>query len=322
MRLTIATCILLATLPAPASASVEESTVTWYDIELIVFRNLETRTTETWPPDAGVPAVEGVRALFPSPAVMTDEAQVAANVEQAETYPGAPVPYVPLEESAYQLNGVYASLQRSSLYEPVLHVAWTQPPLPREQSPHLRVTLPDALAPQEAEDLPNAVDTGEPLLGRAEENPSPESVPEFASPDDGPFIARPLDGVVQLSVAHYLHLDVDLVYLPDDLNTNVLDGDVQAATREWTEEERLEREQRRRAIMEALGRGDITLEEAEILALEPERAVFEGFRLDQFRRVRSRELNYFDHPAYGVIVMVTPREVSARTLTTDPGASR
>lgn len=317
MRLLPAVLIALVSLPLRAGEPAEEATVTWYDVELIVFRNLDTRTSETWPPDAGVPAVEKARPLFPSAVIgaTVEGGDARADVESHALDTGtaldaSPTPYVPLDKSAYQLNGVLASLRRSSKYEPVLHVAWTQPPLEREQSAYIRITLPDAADG----DAANASDRA-PLLGRAEESaPLRGNVPRFLAEDEQPpFLARPLDGVAQLSVSRYLHFDLDLIYLPDDLNLSVLD-DVPAATREWTEEEKLERERRRRDLLDALARGDITLEEAEILALEPEADVFQGFRLNQFRRVRSRELQYFDHPAYGAIVMVTPREVSARTL--------
>lgn len=323
--------------------SQEEETVTWYDVELIVFRNLETRSTETWPVDAGAPAVEGAQPLFPPPLdaedAFADEAAPAGFGQDIVV----PTPYEPLDESAYRLNDVMGSLQRSSWYEPILHVAWTQPPLARDESPYLRVTLPGALDP---EPLPEVENDNAPLLGGGrlstadesgfsrgsmttadeledEETFAPDELPEDAAQlladEPATDYTRPLDGVVQLSVSRYLHLDLDLLYLPDDLNEAVLD-DVPAATEEWTEEDRRAREERRRRIVEALARGDITLQEAEILALEPERRVFEGFRLDQYRRLRSGEIHYFDHPVYGAIVTVTPRKVPLSALAPEQAA--
>lgn len=348
IRFALIPLVTCASLPLFAAEGLPgEETVTWYDVEMIVFRHLETRSTETWPTDAGVPDIENARPLFPLPqgesrenalreaegattgarTGMTDAAMPSnASTDRNN---GGPTPYVPLDESAYQLDGVMGSLQRSSLYEPILHVAWTQPPLDRAQAPYLRVTLPPTGDPGPEE--PALVDPAqEPLLdggeGLAGETDStdgmtPESMTEML-PEDAeklfddelePDFVRPLDGVVQLSVSRYLHFDIDLLYLPDDLNMTVL-GDVPAATKEWTESERQARKERQRNLIEALARGDITLEEAEILALEPEERVFQGFRLDQFRRLRSREIHYFDHPVFGAVVTVTPREVSVRTL--------
>lgn len=303
--------ILLAALglALPASAQVQEQTVTWYDVELIVFRHVDARTSETWPADAGVPEVTGARSLFPT----EDIDASPASVELAALEPETPIPYVPLDASEHHLTGIHDSLRRSSRYEPLLHVAWTQPPLDRNQSPYLRVHLPV----DTAEEVPQEQ---EPLLGdESDTYYSDESLqeeqplPEFLADDEQPSFLRPLDGRIQLSVNRYLHLDLDLLYLPEELDVSVL-RDLPAATEEWTEQQRLERERRHREIIEALARGDISLEEAEILSLEPEQEVFQGFRLNQYRRLRTREVHYFDHPVYGVIVTVTPREVPARTL--------
>lgn len=323
--------MLLADLPARAATPTEEATVTWYDVEIVVFRNLDTRSSETWPPDAGVPNIADARPLFPPPAEPGETNETLAQPEpatlslQPTDYPQAPTPYEPLDASAMHLTDIANSLQRSSKYEPLVHTGWTQPPLERAQAPYMRVTLPDAFMPQE-EPAGGQQAYGDSFYGEqqaqeetlTEENEIPlESVPEFLAEDDGVVPARPLDGIVQLSVSRYLHLDLDLLYLPADLNVAVLGG-VEPA-REWTEEEKREREQRRRDILEALARGDISVEEAEILAMEPDEQRFQGFRLNQYRRMRSREVHYFDHPVFGVIVTVTPREVSARTMELDAG---
>lgn len=39
----------------------------------------------------------------------------------------------------------------------------------------------------------------------------------------------------------------------------------------------------------------------------PEGTSFGGFRLTETRRMRSKELHYFDHPLFGVVALVTPR---------------
>lgn len=318
MRFVIAAAAALAahlacqSLIAAEAAPAEEATVTWYDVELIVFRNLDTRSAETWPADAGFPPVEQARPLFLPPEIAGESASVDAG---STAYPGTPTPFVPLDESAYQLTGIMDSLRRSSKYEPILHVAWTQPPLEREQAPYLRVALPGTLQPEMPADE-NLADDDQPLLGTTDDG-TPDNLsetPEFLEDDvQMPQLARPLDGVVRLSVSRYLHLDLDLIYLPEDINLAVL-GDTPAATQQWTEEKAFARERRRQAIVEALARGEITLMEAEILSLEPEQDVFQGFRLSQYRRLRSGDIHYFDHPVFGAIVKVTPREVSARTL--------
>lgn len=331
MRSVIAAFALAATAtPAaflPGAATAQEETVTWYDVELIVFRHVDARTRETWPSDAGTPDVAEARPLFPPPEADTSARAAVAATSETPFPAGMPMPtpYVPLDTSARQLNGVHASLQRSSRFEPLLHVAWTQPPLERNQAPYLRLTLPGSLEPV-AEEAELDEDTSfaasdQPILGREDDGQRlalDQETPAFLANEDdqGTPFARPLDGRVQLSVSRYLHLDLDLLFLPENINPALL-GNLPAATREWTEEDKRRRDERRRQILDALARGDLTVEEAEILAIEPERDMFEGFRLNQFRRLRSRELHYFDHPVYGVIATVTPRQVSARTLDTE-----
>src|SRR5690606_27746999 len=74
MRLTAAV-ILLTVLAMPAWAA-DEKTVTWYDVEIIVFKHAEAKSAETWPPDAGLPDIEGARSLYPDadPQAMENEA--------------------------------------------------------------------------------------------------------------------------------------------------------------------------------------------------------------------------------------------------------
>ena len=48
------------------------------------------------------------------------------------------------------------------------------------------------------------------------------------------------------------------------------------------------------------------------------------FRLTETRRMRSKELHYFDHPLFGVLALITPRPApgSSSTSPSAPGAAR
>ena len=37
-----------------------------------------------------------------------------------------------------------------------------------------------------------------------------------------------------------------------------------------------------------------------------------AYRIDESRRIRSKEINYFDHPKFGVLVQITPKEVTEK----------
>ena len=320
---------MLAVAPASAMAnSAEEETVTWYDVEVIVFRQADPRTSETWPADTGVPAIDGIRPLFATANSEVDEipdAVLTAGLEDEEALPpAAPTPYEPLPPEEFQMQGIYDSLTRSSRYEPLLHAAWTQPGVSSDEALPLRITMPDAFQREETETF------GDKDESRFEQFPSAtdrDAQPE--NPDQSidvqmperPDLKRPLDGSILVYVKTYLHVNLDLIYLPEDINPDIL-GDAQLASDDYVKSLQEQREQRKRAILEALARGDMTLDEAEIMTLEPKQELFEGFRLQAKRRMRSREIHYFDHPVFGVITTITPREITLSMSTAaSPAAS-
>ncbi len=84
------------------------------------------------------------------------------------------------------------------------------------------------------------------------------------------LLASPeLNGTARLSRSRFLHLELDLEFLPND---------------------------RAAALPMPVTRGG----ETAIERLVPQ------YRLQESRRMRSRELHYFDHPAFGVIATVIP----------------
>lgn len=293
-----------------ADAAEPVETVTWYDVELIVFAQQSPRTNETWPTDLGTPDIANAIALF-----VANENQDAGVIssglgdDATAIPPAAPVPYTPLPESDYKLQNIHDALKRSSRYQPLLHTSWSQPALEPAAAVPVRLTLPDALqAASEIETDDNTVAVYEQFPGSTTQATTETADNMIEDEPAADRYVRPLDGIVKVSVQTYLQLNIDLLYLPDDINPAILNG-AQPATQEFTEAMRAEREARQRDILEALARGDITLEEAEILSLEPEKPVFEGFRMNSYRRMRSGEIHYLDHPAFGVIITITPRKI-------------
>jgi hypothetical protein len=296
--------LLLANTTVAAEAETRE-TVKWYDVEIIVFRHADPRSDETWPTDAGTPVISGMQALFPAAGDDSVTPAQSSALDDAASRPliDAPEPFTALPDDELQLINIENALERSSRYESLLHVGWSQPSLELDASPQLRITLPGAL--DAAEETTTTEQVTVFTDDYASSAPRPEAGNENDDDTDSPF-ARPLDGYVQLGVGRYLHLGIDLLYLPQDINPDVIDG---ALPEELAPVDESDREQRRRMIMEALARGELNLEEAEILTLEPEEPVFQGFRIREVRRIRSNALHYFDHPIFGVLVRTTPREI-------------
>jgi hypothetical protein len=87
-----------------------------------------------------------------------------------------------------------------------------------------------------------------------------------------------LDGTLRLILSRYLHLEADIIY---------------------------------RAAETRKEDGFFTLFRSE----QPEHP---GYRLKEMRRMRSREMHYFDHPMFGIITLVTPYEIPAAMPTPTP----
>ena len=96
--------------------------------------------------------------------------------------------------------------------------------------------------------------------------------PVVALPASGTDSSAPyIDGTVRVSVARYLHLDLDL----------------QLHTRSRQEE------------------------------FSSEAGITPRIRLSEQRRMRSKELHYFDHPRFGVIALIRPSTDTSQAVDTD-----
>lgn len=311
--LAVAWIALLASGPVSAGVPASEAeTITWYDVEFIIFQQNNPRSDETWPADTGSPDIDGLQALFGEVDMTSDETSPAV----AEDY--LPEAYVPLDDEQLQMQGIADSLARSSRYTPLLHAAWTQPGTSLEDARPMRITLPGAFEPEDEqlEDEAASSDNRFEQFPVNERLQSVEGAGRDDDPTDGdmseenqrPDYKRPLDGSLLVYLKTYLHVQADLLYLPNDINPEIIKN-ATLATEDYVQQKASERDTRRQEILESLARGELTLEEAEILSLEPEEVLFEGFRLAEKRRLRSREIHYFDHPLYGMILTITPREI-------------
>lgn len=151
--------------PAPTKAP------NWYDVELIVFSNTDPNagSLETWPVNPGFP--DWTSAIPPNPT-------------------GSGLPYMLLPTSIYKLSGDWQKLARSSDYQPLLQVAWTQPAINRATALYVRIGTPPPSV------LPPASATS-------------VQAPATTGTDAG----TPVFGIARLSTTGpYLHFDLDLVY--------------------------------------------------------------------------------------------------------------
>ncbi|HKT32028.1 MAG TPA: CsiV family protein [Gammaproteobacteria bacterium] len=149
-----------ATTPAP----------NWYNVEIIVFANTDPQAgiLETWPADPGAPDWNSAVPLKPA---------------------ASDLPYMQLPAAGVRMNSVWAKLQRSSEYMPLLRSAWAQPAIDRASALFVRVGIPPALT---------AAATAGTLTAAAS---APLHTPNAVY------------GIAKLSTTGlYLHFDLDLVY--------------------------------------------------------------------------------------------------------------
>lgn len=191
--------------------------------------------------------------------------------EPQEPQPGVLLPLTRLEPNPGRLQGSFDALRRSSRYQPLGYWTWIQPGFERGSEMPVRISLGEDPVPGAGADAATVDAAGFPVLGSAADAPPPV-----------PPLRRPLDGLVALGLQRYLYVSLDLVFAPEGLVPR-LQPDASSAT-------------------------DATMAVGMATAGELTPPVeFQGFRLRETRRLRSREMHYFDHPLFGVILLVTPR---------------
>jgi hypothetical protein len=282
----------------------------WFQVELILFAQGQDSAldSEQWPDLEDIRLPQPLRELSlplpePSPEATPEATPAGAKDATAteataavEPPPAMPVAFQILPEEGLQLNDMLVKLRRSRHYHPLLHIAWNQPTLGREQA------RPILLFEGMTEPLPETVAMGK--GGAVTPKPvafSLQPVPATAADADiGPPNPR-FVGTVQVSVARYLHLDADLLYrIPVTQQQPVPLPDLEL----WYD------------------RPYPTLSEPQGPAYQlQEWQAMRGFRLQESRRMRSGRIHYLDNPFLGLVVLITPVELPpppAAEVTLDP----
>jgi len=191
----------------------------WYEVEVIIFAH------EGWAPadsrlyrDPGLPDTRSALKLFLDEPGDEDQEPVipllASAVDTAvpdheKIYPVDPLTghrifdaehfmqlpqerqFQVLEPEDFQLTGSYRTLNRSSLYRPLLHVAWRQPVMSRETAIAVRLPAGPMQNPRTSADPFDFQLLDPSLTGQG---------------------LHELDGIVTLMLSRYVHLEFDLVY--------------------------------------------------------------------------------------------------------------
>jgi hypothetical protein len=250
--LALATVPALAAEPDPGAGAAPALPL--YNIELVIFRHLvNSDGGEIWPTvpvDAQEPlspaATSQQRGLLSllgveqeSTTLAPDSMAEEAPEAEAEILHTAPPPqWSGLAREDRKLAASYGALRRSAQYRPLAYLAWRQ-----------GVETPEAAQPVSLSTLQGGAPKTEALTGR-----------------------------VRVMVARYLHLELDLRYVPEDVQVEEAQGYPAAGL----------------AVGEVPGSSPVV------------RLVRPIFELHQRRRMRSGKLHYFDHPRIGVLALITP----------------
>lgn len=272
----------------PSQAANEKSEIPWYEVEVIIFANKHKldAESETWPEmvqtvgyntvyDLALPGFTPLKANLPpvnAEAASRSMQPVAMDGNEGIHANGA---YVLLNNDFLQLNSMANRLSSSPNYDVVLHIAWRQPTFDEDKAKPVFV-----------------------FNGMLNPDPTPQAP---ANPSFDPsrydyyvdgMTTGPqyywLSGTLKLSVSRYLHFESDLHMKLRTTRQEVIE---QSPPPE-----------------ESGGFGSFFGMAKEPTPITIERPVLQDYRFFQSRRMRSKEIHYFDHPLMGIIVKVTPYE--------------
>ena len=272
----------------PVQAAKEKAEIPWYEVEVIIFANQQKHAadTETWSEDVSTAgydyildlALPGSSPIRPKlPPVNAEAAKSNIPVSDAGDVYGNGA-YELLNKDFFQLTSIAQRIDSSSQYDVVLHLAWRQPTFDEDKAIPVFV-FNDMLQRDRA--------------------PEPIANPGFNPGYDfyvNGLEAGPnyhwLSGTLKLSVSRYLHLESDLHIKMRTTRQEVIEESPPP---------------------ESGGFGSFFGVSKEPTPIMIERPVLQDYRLFETRRMRSKEIHYFDHPLMGIVVKVTPYELDVPT---------
>ncbi len=245
----------------------------WYEVEVIVFAQINGDwNAEHWPDNDAVTL--SLDEAVPAPNTITTPMAMSASASNAqELLRLAAVP-----PAQYKLLDVYRSLTRSKNYRPVLHTAWRQPIGTGKGNVKIRIAG--------GKDYASRYGLNGALLSNGSD-PATAGLWE-------------IDGQLSLTASQFLHADAELVFRRPVVATVA----ATAATTTGTVA----------ATAPTVGTGGPVPAPGTVTATVPtdpalvDEDRLQFFKLAQKRRLKSNELHYFDHPMFGLLIVLRPLE--------------
>lgn len=185
-----------------------------------------------------------------------------------------------LDQEELLLTTEYNLIRNSRQRRPLLHIGWRQSTHSKNESIPVRIHGHKAYSIQPESAADETINLGsflEDFLGQKEEIDKNE--------DQGIELnieaLNQIEGTITLSRARYLHVWTDLIYrIPSEY-----------------------------LIVDPPNTESFDLESTNVDTLNTFEQPLVSFRLQEHRRMRSKEIHYIDHPLFGIIVLATPFEL-------------
>lgn len=252
--------LLLALLPVVLPAG----EIRYYDVEIVLFENLDraAREAEHWPASVELERDENTAVLGERFTGTLPE-----GINPRNTFRLLPAKSLQLKEQARKI-------EESPSRRVLLHTAWRQPGLSRDDAINVYFQKAVPAVPVEP-----TVTTGPPVDPETGTAPPPSP---YVEPEAGE-----IEGLIKVILARYLHVTTDIVFRPQPA-TPPADPFFIEQVEPGTGREPFEP-------------GTETEPEA-----TPQPVVYRQHQTR--RRMRSRELHYLDNPVLGLLVLITPYE--------------
>lgn len=279
---------LAVLLPGGVQAQSENAagaeSIPMYDVELVVFKNIKApRGREYILPVSSPSKPEKILDLSSTKSV------VAARK----------LGYKILSDAEFRLVDVVARLVESPRYEPLLHVAWRQPGVELGQA--MPVWLRGGrIYGNEYTSIDNQIELLETVPRVASEEPGTDKNFEF---DEQTLEAMELqlleqqalrahqglyefEGKITITLSRYLHAYTDLVFRRPRLSVDPVSSNVP--------------------------------QEQYLAAYAADTRILNNHRLQEHRRMRSKNLHYLDNPEFAMLILITPYKTVDKTAATKP----
>ena len=266
----------------------EDELIPRYDVEIVVFKNVKVPTSREFVLPVSSPG-ETEEMLD-----LSSQASIDSALENG---------YEVLTASEFRLLDVVTRLVESSRYELLLHAAWRQPGVDREQAMPIWLKAGRIYGNEytsidsKIEWIDNSSQTDESIdssvdgLVNTEVNSTAKTYAfdeqslesqelqlleeQSTQPHNGLY---ELEGKITIALSRYLHTYIDLVLRRPRLSADPVLNNAP--------------------------------EEAYLAANAADTRILNNHPLREHRRMRSKNLHYIDNPEFGVLVLITPYEVA------------